>query len=75
MTDISTLLESPGKEYLDPKLRKRDFRDANEAFPSYSRSLRIFSESLTEANQVGRNSSFGPVAIDFLSTTAHVAIV
>jgi hypothetical protein len=75
MSDVSSLVDSLGKEYFDSKLERTDLGCADGRFPSYFRSLRNFFESLPGANQDRPVRAPGQATTHFPSTIAHVAIV
>jgi len=75
MSDVSSLVDSLGKEYFDSKLKRTDLGWADGRFPSYFRSLRNFFESLPGANQNRPIGAHGQATTQLPSTTAHVAIV
>jgi hypothetical protein len=75
MSDALTLAESLEIKHVDPQASERNFRGANQRFPSYFRSLRNFCECLPRANWAGGSELRSQAAIHFPSITAHVAIV
>jgi hypothetical protein len=75
MNDVLTLAESLEIKYVDAEASERNFRGANQHFPSYFRSLRNFCEGLAGAKWAGGGESRTQAAIHFPSITAHVAIV
>jgi len=75
MSDVSSVVDSLGKEYFDSKLKRTDLGCADGRFPSYFRSLRNFFENLPGANQDRPVRAPGHATTHFPSTTAHVAIV
>jgi hypothetical protein len=75
MSDALTLAKSLEIKHVDAQASERNFRGANQRFPSYFRSLRNFCECLAGAKRAGGCESRTQAAIHFPSITAHVAIV